>query len=166
MGGSARAEAQERNRAKVLAAAGTEFTERGFRDAKIDASPSAPSSPAARSTPTSPASGPSTSPSWPTSPSAPPHRRAEPRRTAARGARRVRPRLGRPAAPVHRRAAQLRPGSAWTCCPRSSPTSGPGGRSRSYEARTRSCSGWPWNGWRRRPARPHRPPGAAWPRPR
>jgi AcrR family transcriptional regulator len=31
-----RAEAQERNRAKVLAAARKEFTERGFRDAKID----------------------------------------------------------------------------------------------------------------------------------
>ncbi len=32
-----RAEAQERNRAKVLAAARDEFAERGFRDAKIDA---------------------------------------------------------------------------------------------------------------------------------
>lgn len=31
-----RAEAQERNRARVLGAARTEFTERGFRDAKID----------------------------------------------------------------------------------------------------------------------------------
>ncbi|MER6901984.1 helix-turn-helix domain-containing protein, partial [Amycolatopsis sp. NPDC000740] len=31
-----RAQTQERNRAKVLAAARDEFTERGFRDAKID----------------------------------------------------------------------------------------------------------------------------------
>jgi AcrR family transcriptional regulator len=36
MGRLTRAEAQERNRAKVLAAAREEFTERGFRDAKID----------------------------------------------------------------------------------------------------------------------------------
>jgi AcrR family transcriptional regulator len=36
MGRLTRAEAQERNRAKVLAAARAEFTERGFRDAKID----------------------------------------------------------------------------------------------------------------------------------
>ncbi|MCW2880619.1 MAG: putative transcriptional regulator, TetR family [Sphaerisporangium sp.] len=36
MGRLTRAEMQERNRAKVLAAAGDEFTERGFRDAKID----------------------------------------------------------------------------------------------------------------------------------
>jgi AcrR family transcriptional regulator len=32
-----RAEAQQRNRAKVLASARAEFTERGFRDAKVDA---------------------------------------------------------------------------------------------------------------------------------
>ncbi|NYI07708.1 TetR/AcrR family transcriptional regulator [Allostreptomyces psammosilenae] len=31
-----RAEAQERNRARILAAAGVEFAERGFRDAKVD----------------------------------------------------------------------------------------------------------------------------------
>ncbi|MGH3397592.1 MAG: TetR family transcriptional regulator, partial [Streptosporangiaceae bacterium] len=31
-----RAQAQERNRARVLAAARQEFTERGFRDAKVD----------------------------------------------------------------------------------------------------------------------------------
>jgi AcrR family transcriptional regulator len=37
MGRLSRAEMQERNRAKVLAAARDEFTERGFRDAKIDA---------------------------------------------------------------------------------------------------------------------------------
>src|ERR1700704_796327 len=37
MGRLSRAETQERNRAKVLAAARAEFTERGFRDAKIDA---------------------------------------------------------------------------------------------------------------------------------
>ncbi|HZD70001.1 MAG TPA: helix-turn-helix domain-containing protein, partial [Actinomycetes bacterium] len=37
MGGSSRAEARKRNRAKVLEAARDEFTERGFRDAKIDA---------------------------------------------------------------------------------------------------------------------------------
>jgi AcrR family transcriptional regulator len=36
MGRLTRAEAQERNRARVLAAAREEFTERGFRDAKID----------------------------------------------------------------------------------------------------------------------------------
>jgi AcrR family transcriptional regulator len=36
MGRLTRAEMQERNRAKVLAAARDEFTERGFRDAKID----------------------------------------------------------------------------------------------------------------------------------
>jgi AcrR family transcriptional regulator len=36
MGRLTRAEAQERNRAKVLVAARDEFTERGFRDAKID----------------------------------------------------------------------------------------------------------------------------------
>jgi AcrR family transcriptional regulator len=36
MGRLSRAETQERNRAKVLAAARDEFTERGFRDAKID----------------------------------------------------------------------------------------------------------------------------------
>jgi AcrR family transcriptional regulator len=36
MGRLSRAETQERNRAKVLAAARAEFTERGFRDAKID----------------------------------------------------------------------------------------------------------------------------------
>ncbi|MGV9778459.1 TetR/AcrR family transcriptional regulator [Streptosporangium sp. NPDC003464] len=37
MGRLTRAETQERNRARVLAAAQEEFTERGFRDAKIDA---------------------------------------------------------------------------------------------------------------------------------
>ena len=37
MGRLSRKELQERNRAKVLAAARDEFTERGFRDAKIDA---------------------------------------------------------------------------------------------------------------------------------
>src|ERR1700704_5088407 len=37
MGRLSRAEAQERNRAKVLVAARDEFTERGFRDAKVDA---------------------------------------------------------------------------------------------------------------------------------
>jgi AcrR family transcriptional regulator len=36
MGRLTRVELQERNRAKVLAAAGDEFAERGFRDAKID----------------------------------------------------------------------------------------------------------------------------------
>ena len=115
MGRLTRAETQERNRAKVLAAARTEFAERGFRDAKIDSIAERAgltrgavysNFPGKRALYFAILADPSRARPAAAAPGAGPHR--------PRGARRVRPRLVTAAAPGHRRPAQLPTGSGWT----------------------------------------------------
>ncbi|GAB3895927.1 hypothetical protein GCM10027612_49470 [Microbispora bryophytorum subsp. camponoti] len=138
-----RAELQARNRARVLTAAHDEFTERGFRDAKVDAIADRagltrgavysnfPGKRALYFSVLADLAEREAEPDGMRRSSPRPARHTTPRRWARTRPARRSARSPAPGSPGFRWPPTVRPGSAWTSCRRCSPTSGSASRSRS-----------------------------------